>query len=800
MNTTPQQIATTTTREPIDLDAMLDEANRAMQRVSAAGQDTRALKAHEKENILAGLAKALGLNPLSNPVRFLPMQGGEVLYVTRQGTDQIAARLRLNRETVVGPEVRDVGGTKLVFCQVRVTAPAPDGRSEMATATLPLKDISNDLMKCECVPLDSEILTRRGFKRHDEVRIGEEVLAYDATNNRSEWVPLENVTTYPSAPVATFATARGGFSFRCTPNHSWAVETNTRAGRQLVEAQAVKTHHHLRIAAAAEGGDHPLSPDLAAVLGWVMCDGTIRRVGNNLRLVIYQSKVDRVPEIRELLARAGLAYQEGVGEATVRTFPGGATHDCLPQHSFRLTTAASKSLFDDAGIEGPADMPRLVGRLSADARREMLKAMMAADGTANGTFGKKRKPGVMEAWQILCTLEGVALGKMGTSSVGEVPVQRMLSYDYVAGNNLTLTPDGEEPVWCPTTKHGTWVMRQGGRITITGNTKAKRRATLSLAGLGLLTEEETETIPGARVEAQRDDAPAQNAPVDALAAFRADLDAAEGLTLDGARTIYARHDLGGTSLSAVTAVLCAALAARGYRLTATEAGQLLRAEMPDALALAYDRLAAVDRHADDEDGDGVVADVVRVLRGAGSLAKAAKARLLKVGAQTIAALLSLDDATAAARLDAALRPPQPPTTPTGTDAPRAAAPSAEGGAVAPAATAGAQASVRTVLDTDSAHVQVAGTWRETEAGWREHLAEMTVRRRVEASVGCNGALLGPRFLALAAERIVELDAARPLPAGVARLTVLGVTQTLERVALDASRARAAAARGERAAA
>ena len=120
--------------------------------------------------------------------------------------------------------------------------------------------------------------------------------------------------------------------------------------------------------------------------------------------------------------------------------------------------------------------------------------------------------------------------------------------------------------------------------------------------------------------------------------------------------------------------------------------------------------------------------------------------------------------------------------------------------LASTATAGAQASVRTVLDTDSAHVQVAGTWRESEAGWREHLAEMTVRRRVEASVGCNGALLGPRFIALAAERIVELDAARPLPPGVARLTVLGVTQTLERIALDASRARAAAAQGELAAA
>ncbi len=321
---------------------------------------------------------------------------------------------------------------------------------------------------------------------------------------------------------------------------------------------------------------------------------------------------------------------------------------------------------------------------------------------------------------------------------------------------------------------------------------------------GLYDPDEADEIRGhdrsaGRAEPPRDDAPAQLAAPDALAAFRADLDAAESLDLDGARRIYGAHDLGGTSLAAVTTAIVGALAARGYRLTATEAGQLLRGEMPEALVLAYDRLAAVDRHADDEDGDGVVASVVMVLRGCGALARAAKARLLKVGAQTIAALLGVDDATAAARLDAALRPT--PTTPTGTDAPRAASPDASGGSVAPSATAGAQAiGPRVVLDTDASHVQVAGTWRESEAGWAAHLGEMTVRRRVEASVGCNGALLGPRFVAMAASRIVEIDAARPLPAGVARLTVIGVTQTLERVALDGSRARAAAAQGERAAA
>lgn len=190
---------TTTTAPAFDLDAALEEATIAMQRVGAAGKDTRALSQAEREATLAALSKALGLNPLTAPVRFLPMQGGEVLYVTRHATDQIAARLRINRETVVGPEVRDMGGVKLVFCQVR--ASAPDGRSEMATATLPWKDPLNDLMKAETKAKRRAVLSLVGLGLLTEDD-AEAAQASDATRQNDD----------PTAPwlaaLATVSTVR----------------------------------------------------------------------------------------------------------------------------------------------------------------------------------------------------------------------------------------------------------------------------------------------------------------------------------------------------------------------------------------------------------------------------------------------------------------------------------------------------------------------------------------------------------------------------------------------------------------
>jgi len=302
--------------------------------------------------------------------------------------------------------------------------------------------------------------------------------------------------------------------------------------------------------------------------------------------------------------------------------------------------------------------------------------------------------------------------------------------------------------------------------------------------MGLYTPDEVSEGRVADVGAAtlvRDEAPAQPASPDRLLAFTADLLEAEDIS--GVRAVFGAHSdaLGGTSAKPVADAVVGHLATRGYHLNASEARAICGSTLDLSLALAFDRLAAVDRHVDDEEGDGVVADVVRVLRGCGAMPKLLKTRVMGVAVATVGAL-GVDDAKA--RITAALAPPPPPPT-RGNDAPTA-------DAVAAAQTT--NATTRLVLDSDTSHIPpLNGTWRETEAGWRDHLAEMTVRRRIESSVACNGAALGAGFVALAAERIVAIDGERPRPEGVARLTLIGVTQTLERVALDASRERAALA-------
>jgi hypothetical protein len=95
------------------------------------------------------------------------------------------------------------------------------------------------------------------------------------------------------------------------------------------------------------------------------------------------------------------------------------------------------------------------------------------------------------------------------------------------------------------------------------------------------------------------------------------------------------------------------LAALVYALTLAEVQSVLSGAIDPPLATALDALADVTRHADDEDGDGVVADAVRVLRSIATAATHSKVTAFRAAIKRASALGVSD---AKARLTAALTP------------------------------------------------------------------------------------------------------------------------------------------------
>lgn len=95
------------------------------------------------------------------------------------------------------------------------------------------------------------------------------------------------------------------------------------------------------------------------------------------------------------------------------------------------------------------------------------------------------------------------------------------------------------------------------------------------------------------------------------------------------------------------------LTALGYALTIAEVQSVLSGAIDPPLATALDAIADIQRHADDEDGDGVVADAVRVLRGISTAAVLTKVTAFRAAIKRATALEVSD---AKARITSACAP------------------------------------------------------------------------------------------------------------------------------------------------
>jgi hypothetical protein len=105
---------------------------------------------------------------------------------------------------------------------------AADITTVLSSLGLPLSLVANWLrqIQTECVTLDVMILTRDGWKKHDEVQPGDETIGYNPVTGVSEWTRVTRVQHYESAPVVRFGNEH--WEAVATPNHRWLMETVVR--------------------------------------------------------------------------------------------------------------------------------------------------------------------------------------------------------------------------------------------------------------------------------------------------------------------------------------------------------------------------------------------------------------------------------------------------------------------------------------------------------------------------------------------------------------------------------------------
>lgn len=384
---------------------------------------------------------------------------------------------------------RIAGGFKEQFATYRAEVIDPEGRViATATKTEDKQGFPDFEEKAECVPLSTAILTAAGWRHWDEVELGDIVAAYNQAEDRLEWVPLLGKRCYQQAPVTRLYNGKG-FDVLCTPDHRWPVDYQADvkgkhyAYRRMKETRNLKASDRLTVAAAAPPGRLPVTPTQAAIMGWLITDGSIKWIGKSVSGYICQSKPETVARIRELVE--GVPHREDPTPAHVRTFPTGKTYQCRQGFRWHLAAPYCRELLDAFGIIHETELLTVVGALSTEARAAMLEAMMLGDGDKRGNFSqmRPRNEWVVDLWSALCALQGHMVCKSAIRSQGICTIRRKKPR-YVYASNLIQEDAGFADVWCPQTQYGTWVARwENDVVAVTGNTGSIGRA-LGLCGFG----------------------------------------------------------------------------------------------------------------------------------------------------------------------------------------------------------------------------------------------------------------------------------------------------------------------------
>lgn len=325
-----------------------------------------------------------------------------------------------------------------------------------------------------CVPLDAKALTKGGWRSYEELEIGDLILGYNLETDMNEWTPIQRLWFYEQAELVECSNGHN-YSHISTPNHRWVTKQRLRSDRskQILTWRTTDTlakESNIVTSAYSVGGDSPVTPEEAAIIAWLITDGSVfwspisnglstaggRKRGVSARIV--QKKQPQVDMLKVLLAPCltKVSFRE--------------TSEC---YVFNINSQFVRDLWTKAGLTPDAEnYVELVTSLSVLARRAFLDAFFLAEGHTTKKGGKiitQNGGSELEAAIVAANLEGYNTRLYWKDSRKKCMGLTLRERRHVTGQRLKRKAAPSADVWCPTTSLGTWVMRQGDTVTITGN-------------------------------------------------------------------------------------------------------------------------------------------------------------------------------------------------------------------------------------------------------------------------------------------------------------------------------------------
>ena len=374
---------------------------------------------------------------------------------------------------VTGPEPAktDIGGVAVTKDEIHSAIQhLQEDKSTAVKQPLAKKGHPLAAMDYHCADSRTEIFTRRGWLRWDEVRSGDWALALNPETGLAEWSEIESVFDAPYSGLLLEIAARSHSSVT-TADHRWLV---SGWGDKFVwtTTDQLNTSHRIVLAAPGAAAAEPkYSDELVELAAWFFTEGSFygfqAQLSQSMRL--YREYCVRIE-------RCLRAVADGAWRSTDR--PNGVRLYHLRQPLVRFLREL---------MPAKVPTPEFLTTLTQAQLEMFIKTCIDADGTRQRQHGPtfyQEDLARMGAFTFACALAGqpVAVGgagMRGTATLLKCSTRRVM--------NERLGPRGgpqmrgmprrevwyEGTVWCPKLQHGNWLARRAGTVYFTGNTVAK---------------------------------------------------------------------------------------------------------------------------------------------------------------------------------------------------------------------------------------------------------------------------------------------------------------------------------------
>ena len=331
----------------------------------------------------------------------------------------------------------------------------------------------------DCLDIQTECLTKRGWLRYCDIKKDDMVLSKDG--DAARWSTIDEVVSFPF--VGNLARVeKTRMSMAVTPNHRVLLKRlNWRTSRydkeEYRQADDLPCSFDLPTAAQINNPGVDLTDDQISLAGWILTDGHFGQYD----ISIYQSKPAGIEQIGALLERLGFDYsfyerqREArviCGRAPVRTAP-------LPSTQFYIKAADAKKI--KGWLPPVKRLPPWALDLSARQFAVFLDAVVAGDGCWDGynppgktccviygtheMLGDIQAAAVLHGWRARLATDNRGDFRLWLTKEPKIRVERpeIFSEKY-AGT-----------VWCLRVPTGNFMVRRNGCAYFTGNSRYETR-------------------------------------------------------------------------------------------------------------------------------------------------------------------------------------------------------------------------------------------------------------------------------------------------------------------------------------